>query len=447
MENNQSNSFQNNGNKIEAYNNKLWAIEENNSLIDEIISEKPSFLVRWGTLLFLFILIIFFIICWFIKYPDIITTSAKLTSINTPKPIVSVSNGKLIKLLKKEGDYFKQGDMIAYIEAIGNHEEVLYVKKQIDNALSAISSNQFTKAVQSFKNNIENLGELQSSYQNFMQANLSFKAYLPNGFYTKKYEMLEKDLINIKRLHNILLDQKKLMEQDLQLSEKTFHANESLKKEKVISDFDYRTEASKLINKQLTIPQISAAIVSNESLKIDKQKELAELSNTIQQQKILYLQTLNTLKSQVDDWIKKYILVASENGILSFASLTEENQQIQAGQVICYINPNNSKYYVIINVPQTNFGKVKTRQKVLLKLNAYPYQEFGYIEGRISFISAIPTDSGYMAKVNLVNGLKTNFNKALQYREGLTAQASIITAEKRLLQRFYENFLKIINRN
>nr|WP_287101480.1 HlyD family efflux transporter periplasmic adaptor subunit [Hydrotalea sp. AMD] len=100
-----------------------------------------------------------------------------------------------------------------------------------------------------------------------------------------------------------------------------------------------------------------------------------------------------------------------------------------------------------MNIPQTNFGKVKTRQKVLLKLNAYPYQEYGYVEGRISFISAIPTDSGYMAKVNLVNGLATNYYEALQYREGLTAQASIITADKRLLQRFYENFLKIINRN
>ncbi|MFZ5977811.1 MAG: HlyD family efflux transporter periplasmic adaptor subunit [Hydrotalea sp. AMD] len=447
MENNQSNSFQNNGNKIEAYNNKLLAIEENNSLIDEIISEKPSFLVRWGTLLFLFMLIIFFIICWFIQYPDVITTPAKLTSINAPKTIVSLSSGKLIKLLKKEENYVKKGDIIAYIEAIGKHEEVLYVKNEIEEALTAINSNEFTKAVQSFKIDMENLGELQISYQNFVQSNLSFKAYLPNGFYTKKYEMLEKDLINIERLHNILLDQKKLMEQDLQLSEKTFHANESLKKEKVISDFDYRTESSKLINKQLTLPQINSAIVSNESLKIDKQKELAELSNTIQQQKILYLQTLNTLKSQVDDWIKKYILVASENGILSFASLTEENQQIQAGQVICYINHNNSKYYAIINIPQTNFGKVKTRQKVLLKLNAYPYQEYGYVEGRISFISAIPTDSGYMAKVNLVNGLATNYHEALQYREGLTAQASIITADKRLLQRFYENFFKIISRN
>lgn len=279
------------------------AIEENNSLIDEIISEKPSFLVRWGTLLFLFMLIIFFIVCWFIQYPDVITTSAKLNSINAPKTVVSLSSGKLIKLLKKEGTYVKRGDMIACTEAVGKQEEVLFLKNEVDEALTAINLNDFTKAVQSFKIDMENLGELQISYQNFMQSNLSFKAYLPNGFYTKKYEMLEKDLINIERLHNILLDQKKLIEQDLQLSEKTFLANESLKKEKVISDFDYRTEASKLINKQLTLPQINSAIVSNESLKIDKQKELAELSNTIQQQKILYLQTLNTLKSQVDDWI------------------------------------------------------------------------------------------------------------------------------------------------
>ncbi len=447
MENNQSYTFQNNGNKIEVRKNKHLFIEENNSMIEEIISEKPSFIVRWGTLLFFIMLIVFFSICWFVQYPDIITTPAKLTSLNAPKPIVSPISGKLIRLFCKEGDYVKKGNTIAYMEATGKHNEVLYVKKIIDDALSAISSNHFTKAFQSFKNNIENLGELQSSYQNFIQANLIFKAYLPNGFYTKKYEMLEKDLINIERLHTILLVQKKLMEQDVQLSEKTFHANESLKKDKIISDFDYRTEASKLINKQLTLPQINAAIVSNESLKNDKQKEIAELRNTIQQQKIIYIQALNTLNSQVDEWIKKYVLMATVNGIISFATFTEENQQIQVGQTICYINPNNAKYYAIIYIPQTNFGKVKMQQKVLLKLNAYPYQEYGYLDGNISFISTIPTDSGYIAKVNLVNGLETNYRQALQYREGLTAQASIITADKRLLQRFYENFLKIINRN
>ncbi len=431
---------------MEDSQNKLLVIEEGDSMIEEIISEKPSFIVRWGTLLFFLMLIVFFSICWFVQYPDIIITPAKLTSINAPKPIVSLTTGKLIRLLKKEGDYVKKGDIIAYMEATGKHDEVLYVKKEIDDAIKAISSNQFTEAVHSFKNNIENLGELQSSYQNFIQANLGFKAYLPNGFYPKKYEILENDLLNIERLHTILLAQKKLMEQDLQLSEKTFHANESLKKDKVISDFDYRTEASKLINKQLTLPQINAAIVSNESLTNDKKKEIAELSNTIQQQKIIYLQALNTLKSQVEDWIKKYVLMASVNGIISFASFTEENQQIQAGQTICYINPNNAKYYAIIHIPQTNFGKVKLQQKVLLKLNAYTYQEYGYLDGNISFISTIPTDSGYIAKVNLVNGLETNYRQALQYREGLTAQASIITADKRLLQRFYENFLKIINR-
>jgi len=80
-----------------------------------------------------------------------------------------------------------------------------------------------------------------------------------------------------------------------------------------------------------------------------------------------------------------------------------------------------------------------------LKFAAYPDQEFGSVIGSIEFISHIPTDSGYMAKIALPKGLITNYNKSIQYRDGLTAQADIITENLRLLERFYYNTLKHIN--
>ena len=55
----------------------------------------------------------------------------------------------------------------------------------------------------------------------------------------------------------------------------------------------------------MTLPQISSSIISNESQQNEKQKEIAELENQIQQQKGLFVQALNTFKSQVEDWKKK----------------------------------------------------------------------------------------------------------------------------------------------
>ena len=75
--------------------------------------------------------------------------------------------------------------------------------------------------------------------------------------------------------------------------------------------------------------------------------------------------------------------------------------------------------------------------QVQLRLDAYPYSEFGFVNGKIQYISAIATDSGFLAYVQLNNGLATNQHKELQYKNGLKADALIITKDMRFLQRLY----------
>lgn len=98
-------------------------------------------------------------------------------------------------------------------------------------------------------------------------------------------------------------------------------------------------------------------------------------------------------------------------------------------------------------VPQANFGKVKLGQEVLIKFPSYPFQEYGSVKGKIDFISNIPTDSGYLAKLSLPNALTTSYQKEVQFREGLQAQGEIITQNMRLLQRFYYNIIKQVDGN
>ena len=242
------------------------------------------------------------------------------------------------------------------------------------------------------------------------------------------------------------MEQKSLKEQDLSLSQKTFNANQKLANDKVISDFDYTTEKSNLLNKKLILPQINNEVINNESQQNEKFKELEELDNTIAQQKAIFQQALNTLKSQIDEWKKKYLLVAPIDGRVAFATYVQENQQLQVNQTICFINPENSHYFAQITIPQSNLGKIAVGQKVLLKFPSYPFPEYGALQGRIEFISHITTDSGYYARVSLVDGLRTSFNAHIQYREGLKGQAEIITRDMRLLERLYLSFLSQVKK-
>jgi len=422
------------------------ALLQRSELLQEIVSNKPGFLIRWGNLLFLIIFLFVVAACWFIKYPDVIQASAKLTSINAPKPVVSLTGGKLITLHVVESQSVKKGDILGYIESTANHGAVLSLSNVLDTMQLLLVNQQSDQLRQYFINTAGQLGELQASYQLFSQAFLSFNNYLADGFYQRKKELLVQDKINLEKLYQYLVDQQKLQEQDLALTQKTFDANQSLKKENVISDFDYRLEESKLINKKLSLPQIRSALVNNENQQIEKQKEMMELENTISQQKLIFQQALNTFRSEVNEWRLRFVLTSPLAGKVAFASFIQENQQLQPNQTICYINPENSQYFAEIIIPQSNFGKVRLNQKVLLKFESYPFQEFGSVIGKVEFVSRIPEEKGYLAKVALTQGLTTNYKKEVQYRDGLSATAEIITQDMRLLERFYYNFLKQVQK-
>ncbi len=415
--------------------------------VTELISKKPSFIVRWGISILLLIAACLLTATWFIRYPDIVPATGVLNSINAPKEVIAKIAGKLVKLFAKEGQQVSKNEVLGFVESTASHAEVISLAIMLDTISNLIEDSKANEVSDFIAANFNNLGELQTAYQTFSQSIQEFGKYLKNGFYLKKKKMLALDMSYLRQLHTELLQQRKLLTQDLALADSTFQAQESLKKNKVISSMDYRAEKSKLIARQITLPQVNSSVINNESQQHEKLKEIAELENQILQQKNIFIQSLNTIKSQVEEWKKKYLLVAPVDGKISFATFLQENQELKNGQLIGYVNPGNTNYYIEAIVPQYNFGKVMIGQNVLLRFPAYPYSEFGSVEGRISFISNMPTDSGYLAKIVLPEGLLTNYKKQIQYHSGLTVQADIVTAKMRLLERLFNNMRKQVTKN
>lgn len=440
---------------IVTQNGELKALPNNNlnrsSEVQEFISHKPNFIIRWGITIFFLVLLSLAIVCWFIQYPDLVTAKARLNSINAPKEIITHTDGKLIKVAVKENDSVQAGQVLAYMESLANPSAIQQVSSQIDTIQKLIRNNQTNEITHFFPNYsnqvlLNQLGEVQTSYQTFIQSFITFKDFLYNGFYLRKKTMLQTDLQNIQKLNKILISQKELLQKDLSLTNETFKANESLAKDKVISLMDYRNEESKLIAKKLSLPQINSAIVTNESQQNEKRKEIAELENQIVVQKNTFIQALQTIKSQIQAWEFKYLLKASIAGTISFTGFFQENQEIKNWQPLFYVQPTNTAYFVEMLIPQYNFGKIQLGQQVLLKFQAYPYEQYGAVVGKIDYINSTPSDSGYLAKVSLPDGLVTNYKKPLQYRNGLFAQADIITENMRLLERFYYSLVKQVKR-
>jgi len=107
-----------------------------------------------------------------------------------------------------------------------------------------------------------------------------------------------------------------------------------------------------------------------------------------------------------------------------------------------------------VNLPVSGAGKVKINQEVIVKLADYPYMEYGYIKGLISNVSLVPSllqmgdgsslDS-YLVTVNFPNGLETNYGTKLDLKSESKAIAEIITKDRRLIERFFDNLKYIGN--
>jgi multidrug efflux pump subunit AcrA (membrane-fusion protein) len=414
-------------------------------VVNAIIFRKPGLWDKWALFVFFFIMVFVLGGTWFIKYPDIVQAHATLTALDAPKEIMVREDGKLIRLFVGNDDIVIKNQTIAWIESTASHQEVINLASMLTVGIQYITNDNSEKVSFLFKKNFQNLGELQSQYQQFIIAWQQFNDYLVNGYYYKHKKILLTDKEFLKKMHKALEQQKNLIHQDLQLAEETFDSNNSLFKDKVISKQELRDQKGKLISKQMNLPQLESSILSNESLQITKQKEIDELEHNISQQKIIFQQALQTLKSATNDWEKKYVIKAATNGKAIFLFPLQENQFLLSGKTIGFVNPTNSRYFAQITLPQNNFGKVEKGQKVQLRFDAYPYQEFGIVEGKLKYISKLPSDSGFLAYIELPKGLTTNYRQQIQYQNGLKSEALIITREARLSQRIYYSLIKLVH--
>jgi HlyD family secretion protein len=243
-------------------------------------------------------------------------------------------------------------------------------------------------------------------------------------------------------MRGVLNREEDLSTQDVRLTLETMSADDSLFREKVISRQDVRDQKSKLLNKQIGIPQLQALVLSNENQQAAKDKDILDLDHAVLQQKIIFQQALLTLKSIVDEWKSRFIIKAPATGKVVFMTPIQERKYVRAGTTIGYINPPKGDYYAEVTLPQVNFGKIRSGQTVQLHFNAYPFEQFGFVEGRLTYISKISSDSGFLAFVDLPKGLVTTYGHQLQYRNGLKSEAVILTNELNLLQRIYYDIRK-----
>lgn len=417
--------------------------EINSEEVHEIITAVPSWILRWGITLVFSILGGIVLLSAFINYPDIVKTNLKINSLNAPKAILAKQTGKLTALLVSEGQMVKAGQSLAYFESTASPNDVLLLNREL-KALQLIVLKQKFEAVTLSEG--LNLGEMQGSYQNFYQQYLQYQSTTKNGYYFKRMIFLEKGLLNVQALNSQILKQKKIQQLEYANQEEEYNAYTKLYKNKVISRSEFKQQENKYLAAKYPLQQSETAILNNLGNYSAKEKELLDLRHTIAEEQSKFIQALNQCITESDNWIMQHVLQASISGKLSFAGIIQQNQNVQANQEIFVINPGNTDFFGEIYVPQYNMGKIKQGAKVLVKMHSYPYEQYGMIRGRLTYISDVAyRDSVFIAKVSFEHFEVKEPDHKMILKNGMQGDAEIVIEENSLLQRFFRNIVRVLN--
>ncbi|WP_031528815.1 HlyD family secretion protein [Dyadobacter crusticola] len=402
----------------------------------EIISSPPNWLVRWGITLFFLFFVILISACWIIKYPDIVTAPFSLTASDPPRGVIVRSDGKLKKLLVVDGDEVRAGQLLAYCETTADPIQVLKLGKAVHEFNRSISKGRWEVVKNWNGAEYTMLGEVQRDFQIFSQKLNELGTFLENGFYQQKRVLLLEELEDLGYLEKNLSEQVSLQQREYELAEQEFGIQETLYKKKVIPILEYKREEAKALAKQIPLKNLASAMIQNQSSQTAKRKEIMELDNAVFQQKNDFSQILQSLESSIYDWKQKFVLTTPVAGKVSFSAPWSEGQFLVTGQEFLTVEPKTETVQGLVRIPQNNLGKIREGQRVIVKLDGYPYREYGVLEGHLSKISLVPrADSLYWGYVSLPYQLKTSYNQDLLYRNGMKGSAEIVTSDKRMSER------------
>lgn len=414
--------------------------------VQEILSNPPIWIIRWGiTLVFVFTVLIFSL-SFLIRYPDFVPAKVVVTTEQPTERVIAKYSAPLDKIWISNKDTVRMGQPLALLRngAVAKHINIL--KDHIESI--SFEVNGFTFPIESTAQ--LNFGDVETAYANFERSYVNYVLLKDLNPYENQILSNTKSLSEIQLRLVDLIKKKELIEQEYELKQSEFSRYRQLYERGVVSEQEFELKELEFIQIQknindmsISISQMREAISSANqtirSTKISSQEDNTRFVNNM-------AQSYNSLKKAIRDWEDTYLLRSSIDGVVSFQEYWGVNQYVNSGDHVFSILPLDTQNLVgKLSLPAQNAGKVTVDQKVLVKLDNFPYQQYGALVGKVKNISISPDQEGnYVIYISLPEGVKTSYGKNLGFSQELLGNAEIITEDLSVAQRLFHSFNDLI---
>ena len=418
---------------------KLEDIELRSEQIQDILSYVPHWMIRYGNLLFLGLIILFFSLSWLIKYPDVIVTEALLTSKIPPEKLIAQRTGKLETILIKDNDFAHKNSPLAIIENTSNFEDVYTLKAIIDTI--KINTKSFTFPVHELP--VLFLGDIDTQYALFENNYIQYT--LNKDLQPFSNEALA-NKSSISELHRRLRNSKEqlvLNQNELNLKKSKLERNKGLYNKGIIAKLEYENNQIEYAQAERNLKSFESSISQiRESISnANKSSKGNEINRTKEEMMLLkrVIQSFRQLKKAINDWETQYVLKSNIDGRVAFSNFWRTNETVNKSDLVFTIIPTESSTFIAkLKAPANNSGKLKIGQSVNIKLENYPEAEFGTLQAKVNHISRIPDSEGfYLILAELPKDLITSYKKSIEFKQEMRGSAEIITEKLRLMDRFF----------
>lgn len=424
--------------------------------VQEIMGSIPSWITRWGVTVIAGIFALIIIGCCIIRYPQTLTSSITLTSENPPSDLAARYDGLLDTVCVVNGQKVRNGDLVALLSTPADYGDIMAVRDLLDS-LSSRERDALPDAVSS-PSLYENyrLGDLQSSWSELVRSCSAYLNWSEIDQSGHQKRLVEEQIGKNREYYGDLLAQKAVLEQDMRYEQAGLERDSLLMVRGAVSRAEYETSLKNWTSKKGSLASFEATLTSTQLSILQLRQQLTELEIQRQNEETEHLrgimQQASQLKAQVAQWLEQYAVISPADGTVSLQKVWSRGQHVLVGDVIASVVPDNGDRVIgRLQVPSSGFGKVEEGQTVNVRLNGFPYMEFGVLKGVVESIPAVPqtvtTAEGnsivYTVEVSFPDSLVTTYGKELPMVQQMDGTAEIITRDRRLIGQFIDPVLSL----
>ena len=423
-------------------------IELRSEEVQDILGHVPAWIVRWGILVIFLTVILIIFGSWLFKYHDIKRANILITTENPPATLVAKSSGKIEELFVKDNQYVESGTHLAIIENPANYKDVLKLDGKINEIRNILPDFEIIVKLEMETNYL--LGEVQPLFAGFIKTHKDYQNFIELDYHAQKIASLHTE-VKKQELHLTSLQQiRNILKRELELVSNQFERDSLLFVQGVIPLAEYEKSKTNWLTKEYEYEQARINESDTEIQIVKLNQDILDLelraAEENRQQQNAWQESFDNVIARLSQWKQKYLLEAPIDGIVSFTTYWSVNQNVREGDRVMTVIPSDQGQILgKINLPIEGAGKVETGQPVNIRIDNFPYLEYGMVRGVIRNISLIPDDREYIVEVDLPEGLITYYDIEIPFKQEMQGTAEILTDRRRLLERIVAPIRAVIS--